>query len=377
MQKSLFCIVILLLPIWHLNAQESITMARSYRALAMGNTGVATASDSAALFYNPAILANVTSWWVDYITQTVVTSEGYESSQKIPILDSEGLVKDDMSSFLEQDNPYMKIDTGANFAMNLSQTGWTFAGAYLKEVIMTNVDTNGDTVSDTIFQRADTIIKGGLSFPLGWGRAAFPMGWGRMALGFAGTSVSRKESRSDATADGLPKFDTEESSVGYDFGFIFRFSNPAQITLGVVVQNIGGIQFGNKVEYEEPQLLNVGLGMGHKFPLWRFTMAVDVRDIKTEEPEKTDTKKKVIQTNRKRKNTIHVGAEIGFFPNSSGGSLVNARVGYNGGYPTYGVEINFFDHTLVAGYTVYGEEVGTEDEKIQNDRNVIYVSMGF
>ena len=41
-----------------LSAQEVLSISKSYRSLAMGHTGIASANDSAALFYNPAILAN-------------------------------------------------------------------------------------------------------------------------------------------------------------------------------------------------------------------------------------------------------------------------------------------------------------------------------
>ena len=69
-----------------LSAQEALSVSRSYRSLAMGHTGIASANDSAALFYNPAILANVKGWWLDYSAWTLETSDGFTATEYTPMM---------------------------------------------------------------------------------------------------------------------------------------------------------------------------------------------------------------------------------------------------------------------------------------------------
>lgn len=336
-------------------AQETITMGRSYRSLAMGNTGVASASDSSALFYNPAILANVTSWWVDYSAWTIEVSDGFKNEEyplmigaiNFPYLNIDGLSNDQKSTFLEKDNPYIRGTAGANLAINLSQRGWTVAGNYMYEVLMTTKDDGAN-----IYQRFDKIQKVGMSIPIGLGQ------W---VLGVNGTMITRK-SATDPSTDTITTWGEENSGIGYDVGILYRMSNKARVTLGVVVQNYGDITFGDVTGDTEPQMISVGASMNHEWGPFRLVLALDVRDL---------------QTDRDRKQTIHAGLELGMFPNSTGGSFLTYRSGYNNGYLSQGLELNFGNHSMIVGYTVYSEEVGTYPEKVASLRRVGYFSMGF
>ncbi|MCP4295121.1 MAG: hypothetical protein GY786_05905 [Proteobacteria bacterium] len=353
-------ILLLSIPLGHLTAQETITIGRSYRALAMGNTGVAIANDNAALYYNPAVLANVSSWWLDYSAWTLETSDGFTNEERIlmlgslnfPYVNLSGLDNAHKSQFLAQDYPYMRGSTAVHFAANLNKTGWTIAGSYLMEATMTAIDTTGDSALDTIFQRSDLIQKAGISIPIGLGQWVF---------GFSAASITRKDAREEIAAS-ITNFGPQETAVAYDAGLLYRFSNQARITFGLVVQNYGGVTFGNQTDYAEPETVNLGFGMTHEFSLMRLNLALDLRDIVSE---------------RERVNTIHAGAEIGVFPNDSGGSFLTYRAGYNNGYITQGAEINLFNHSMVFGYTLYQEEVGTYPVTAASPRKVIYFSMGF
>lgn len=358
--RILLPIFVLIIPFWHLNAQETITMGRSYRALAMGNTGVAIANDNAALYYNPAILANVEGWWLDYAAWTFETSDGFNNAERLlmlgslefPYINRSGLANELKSDFLAQDNPYMRGSVGIHFTANLQKIGWSIAGSYLMEVTMTTIDTTGDSAVDIIFQRSDLIQKAGISIPLGLGQ------W---VLGISGVSITRQDAR-DSTSDSITNFGSKETAIGYDVGLLYRFSNRARITFGLVAQNVGGIKFGSEADYAEPQMVNLGFGMTQEFGLTRLNLALDLRDILTD---------------RERKNTLHAGAEIGLFPNDSGGSFLTLRAGYNNGYTTQGAELNLFNHSTIFGYTIYQEEVGTYPATVSSPRKVIYFSMGF
>lgn len=337
-----------------LSAQEVLTVGRSYRSLAMGHTGIASANDSAALFYNPAILANVEGWWLDYSAWTLEGTSEFKPEEAAPMMITpvfpyirrEGISNDDKGTFLSQENPYLRGNAGVNLTVNLTDTGISIAGSYLIENIATT--TNSGT---TIYQRDDTIKKVGISIPLGMGS---------LVLGLAANQIERRVAE-DATTDTITNWGRRYTGTGYDIGLIYRMANQARITWGLVCQNYGGITFGDS-DLEEEQHIGFGVSMNHELGIFKIVPAIDVREINSE---------------AERKNTIHAGLEIGMFPNSTGGSYLTYRAGYNQGYTSQGVELNFFNHYMIIGFTQYGEEVGEGTEKVENRRSVLYASLGF
>lgn len=335
-------------------AQETLTVGRSYRSLAMGNTGVASANDSAALYYNPAILANVTGWWLDYTAYTVETSDNFtplEAASMLaypvfPYINRDGITDLSKSTFLSKENPYLRANAGINLSVNISERGWTIAGSQMYESVMTTIDDGA-----TIYQRDDLIQKVGLSIPIGMGQ---------LVLGITGNRIIRRVA-SDATTDSIPNWGDRYTGTGYDIGLLFRMANQARITLGFVVQNYGGIKLGDSGMVEE-QTMAFGMSTNHEFGIFKLTLAADIREIGSEAA---------------KTNTLHAGAELGIFPNSTGGSYLTYRTGFNQGYFTQGVEINLFNHYLIVGYTQYSEEVGTDTEKVESKRSIVYLSLGF
>lgn len=337
-----------------LSAQEVLSISRSYRSLAMGHTGVASANDSAALFYNPAILANVEGWWLDYSAWTLEGSAGFSPEDAAPMMISpvfpyikrDGIDNGDKSTFLSKENPYLRGNAGVNLTANLTDAGVSIAGSYLIENIATLTDSG-----TTIFQRDDTIKKVGISIPLGLGS---------MALGLAATQVERRVAE-DATTDTITNWSSRETAIGYDIGIIYRMANAARITWGLVVQNYGGLKF-DTTALDQAEQIAFGISMNHELGIFKIVPAIDIREINSK---------------AERKNTVHAGIEIGMFPNSTGGSYLTYRAGYNQGYTTQGVELNLFNHYMIIGYTQYGEEVGEGTDKVESRRSVIYASLGF
>ncbi len=337
-----------------IQAQEVLSMGRSYRSLAMGNTGVASAIDSAALLYNPAILANAQGWWFDYAAWTVEASEGFTlldvapmlASPSSPYINRNGISDDKKETFLSYENPYLRTNAGMYLSMNLTKSGFSVAGSYLLESIITTTDNGAN-----IYQRDDTIQKIGASIPLGVGT---------FVLGVCRNAIERRVA-SDPTADSIPNWGSRYAGTGYDIGLLYRMANQARITWGLVAQNYGGLNFEDS-GIEEPQSIALGFSMIHDLGLFNFILAADVREISSE---------------KERKNTFHTGVEIGMFPNDTGGSYLTYRVGYNHGYVTQGVEVNIFNHSTIIGYTIYGEEVGEYPDKVESRRTIAYLSMGF
>ncbi|NQU64864.1 MAG: hypothetical protein HQ517_11390 [SAR324 cluster bacterium] len=336
------------------SAQEVLSVSRSYRSLALGQTGIASANDSAALFYNPAILANVKGWWLDYSAWTLEGSDGISAAEAAPMMitpifpyiNRDGISDSDKSSFLSKENPYLRGNAGVNLTMNLTDKGISVAASYLIEKIAT-LTNNGAS----IYQRDDTIQKGGVSIPLGQGS---------LVLGLATTRIERRVA-ADATTDTITHWGSRSTGTGYDIGLLYRMANKARITLGLVMQNYGGIDFGDAALTED-QHIGFGISMNHELGIFKIVPAIDIRNISADTAQK---------------NTLHAGLEIGMFPNSTGGSYLTYRAGTNQGYMTQGVELNLLNHYMIIGYTLYGEEVGEGSEKLESRRAVAYFSLGF
>ena len=337
--------------------QEVLSAGRSYRSLALGNTGVASATDSAALYYNPAILANVEGWWFDYSAWTVEVSEGFTTVEaglgiidlNLPYVNRNGIPNELEAAFLEKENPYLRANAGMNLFINFSRVGYTLAGSYLLEAVYTTKVVDDVTY---VYQRDDTIQKVGLSIPIGMGQ---------LVLGIAGSQINRRVAQDATTDSSMPNWSDNYIGTGYDIGILYRTATQLHVTWGLVVYNYGGIEFGDS-DMVEPQQYAFGISINQDLGFIRIFPAIDIRQINAETG---------------KQNTIHAGMEVGLFPNSTGGNYLTYRVGYNQGYTTQGAELNFFNHSMIIGATQYGEEVGQGEEQVENRRTVIYFSLGF
>jgi hypothetical protein len=344
-----------------LQAQTTVTVpqtisevGRSYRSLAMGHTGIASANDSSALFYNPAVLANIEGWWLDYGTWTFEGTQEFTPqdaglimvSPTFPYVNRAGLSEENKSRFLEVENAYLRGSAGITLTANIMSEGLTIAGTYVMENSIASLDSG-----NYIYQRDDLIRKYGLSIPLGLGQ------W---VLGLARSDITRKDAL-EASTDTITNWDDEATGTGYDVGILFRMANKARITWGIVAYNAGGAEFGSDDDKVEATY-GIGVSMNHDLGIFRVVPAIDIRNI---------------GSHLDRQNTVHAGLEIGLFPNSTGGSYLSYRIGYNQGYTTSGMELNLFNRYIILGWANYGEEVGTADEAKENRRTVYYFNLAF
>lgn len=361
-----FCLIITILLVIGANrgllAQTTPTVpqsisevGRSYRSLAMGNTGIASANDSSALFYNPAVLANVEGWWFDYGTWT---AEGTQEitpedaglimiSTAYPYINREGLSETNKARFIATEDAYLRGSAGMTLTANLMSEGLTVAGTYVIENSIALIDSG-----NYIYQRDDVIRKYGLSIPIGLGQ---------FVVGLARSDITRKEAL-EATSDTITDWGDEATGTGYDLGILYRMANKARITWGLVGYNVGGTEFDSSADNKVEQTYGIGVSMNHDLGIFRIVAAIDVRNI---------------GSHLDRQNTLHAGLEVGMLPNSTGGSYLSYRIGYNQGYTTTGMELNLFNRYIILGWANYGEEVGTVDEPKENRRTVYYFNLAF
>jgi len=356
MKRFIWTTLALLLCFSHTSfAGEYYQLLKSPRALAMGNTGVSSANDSYALSYNPAVLANTKKWWVDYAAWNIEGTQGLTALDILPSLaqlnypyiKEEGLAESSRASFLGKTAPHIRGSAGVNFVAHLVDEGFAIGANYLREVTIQGLDQN-----TTLFQRNDRVTQYGFSLP---------MASGQLILGIGRRQIDRK----DATSDGLstPVFaDQYERGSAYDLGLLWRMSNAARITWGLVVQNYGGMDIGTELD-AEPQEVHLGVNMSFEMGIFKVVPTVDVRGI---------------QTTRLRKNRVHAGIELGLFPNETGGNFLSLRAGSSEGYVSSGAEFNLANHGMILGVSKYYEEIGTLDTKVQSSQRMLgYFSLGF
>lgn len=356
-----------------LYAIEYRRLGQDYRSLAMGNTGIASVSNSAALFYNPAAMANIFTWWVDFPFVQLGFSDDAEALYDIAKdgsfnLETQEEQIDFMNDFIGQ-NPYVKVDTGANLFINMDRKGMTLGANYTYEATLDIEVTNPSLPEIRSFSRLDHIRQAGLSVPIGLGK---------LVLGVTYKVIERQEldfsyDLNNALAnDDFPTLKDDAvkgSGTGYDIGFLYRTASKSRIQFGGV--------WRTKIEMQDatdiPEEVALGVAMIQEFGIFRFTGAMDWRDI---------TNKQGSEGDESYARRLHYGLELGIIPLTKNSSLISLRTGANQGYRVSenwglsGIEIAL-GHTLILGYTKYVEETGEYAGQKPSPRTVYYLSFGF
>jgi hypothetical protein len=354
-------------------AIEYRRIGQDYRAMAMGNTGIASANNSASLFYNPATMANIFTWWVDFpYIQLTYSDDAYSLVEQARSGSFNLETKDEQIDFMNRfigSNPYLKIDLGTNLFINLDRKGFTVGGNYSYEATLDLEVTNPSLPELHSFTRLDHIRQVGLSMPIGLGK---------LVLGAVYKTVERSELSFEFTMDQAmneERFPTLASDgvngfgSGYDIGFLYRIPTGMRLMIGGVYRT--AIELGNATGI--PAEVAMGLATTHELGIYRLTAAMDLRDLTFQQGSEGD---------RSLMRRLHYGLELGILPLSRNTSWITLRTGYNQGYIAEGyqgltgVEISL-GRSLVMGYTQYIEEVGEYAGQKPSPRTVIYLSTGF
>ena len=355
-------------------AVEYRRIGQDYRSLAMGNTGIASANTSAALFYNPAAMANIFTWWFDLPFVQVAYSDDAKSLVEY-MQDPSGFSLDtesDRQEFIDEFvglNPYLKLSSGVNGFMNLSKTGLTIGGNYTYEVTLDIEVRNPNAPEIITFARMDHIRQSGISVPIGLGK---------FILGAVYKTVERTELDfvygtneiiSNSNFPNLVEDGISGIGSGYDIGFLYRTATPYHLMIGGV--------YRKEIELEEatniPEEYALGMSTQLDFSIFRFVAAVDWRDITNQQGTEGDT-----SLNRR----FHYGIELGMLPIDKSACWLTIRTGYNQGHRSEeyqgisGVELNF-RRNMVLGATKYVEETGEFAGQKPSPRTVLYLSFGF
>ncbi|MBF0207390.1 MAG: hypothetical protein HQK53_10925 [Oligoflexia bacterium] len=146
------------------------------------------------------------------------------------------------------------------------------------------------------------------------------------------------------------------SAWGVDSGVEFSWtSGRSQFNLGVAAQDIGNTTFehdeGTERVPTQDMLLSIGTSFRQDFALLDYTLSLDVHPINQD-----------IDYLRR----MHVGFELGI-------PFVSLLLGWNGGYVSYGVQLELWPIKILAGF--YGVELGGKYGQLKGNRGMIYISI--
>ncbi len=368
----------------HLEAAEYRRFGQDYRALAMGNTGIASATNSAALYYNPAVLASIQDWWVEYMPLELTVSDDaiaiFENAKSNSFsLDTQQEKFDFMEDFIGKriylktnfkiDDNLLSFNLSAfsnlsfNWVANFTKKGFTLAYNKAYDYVLDLEVRNPSLPEIRIFTREDLIQQAGFSMPIGLGQWIIGLTYKQVNRSNLEAIYNMQDAIDGASFPTLADNAVSGSGSGYDIGILYRLASQTRIVIGGVYRDT--IKMGSAPDI--PAELAIGTAMTHEFALAKWTIAADFRDLTLQAGSEGE-----VSLNKR----IHLGTEFGLFPVSDSQHLITLRMGYNQSYLTSGAEVSF-TRAMVLGYTEYIEETGEYAGQKPNARKVLYFSFGF
>lgn len=364
-------------------AGRFVQMGRFFRGLAMGNTGISSARDIDALFYNPAALANVQDNFIQAAVQMNQGAYLEKPGQDIANIFNTPLflfgIPKYGASFLKNYPPRSTVGGILSVAVNYQvvDRGLNISGIFMQEIdAVYTIDRTNTNYKGEFRTRFDQTGIVGLSYPFFLGQIVLGLNlkfvtraWFSSEYFLADANGGKPPNNS--LAGGL--FSIPKSfGFGADLGILYRMPGFLRFRAGFSVINVLGLNFANK-SLNSPQELNIGVSIGPTIKRFRLIIALDYRDLIFSNGINDDRSRDYSIVKR-----IHFGAELGYYVEDKTFPLLNLRVGVNQGLFTAGAEVNLlFNRNMVIGYTYHTEDIGRNGAKIAVPNHIFYISTGF
>lgn len=339
---------------------ESQRLFRSAYYLGRGDTGIAIADNHEAIFYNPAGLAQGKGIY----KETILASPMVEASVATKDLVRKAALENSTSPETLAD------EMGKNQHFGI----YNFSGIVFRRAALGAATSHQTNLLPRLSaeQRglpvlgANTTTNQAITFSLAeqfW-TPGFSMGLtGKyiVARATAGLEIPLAEAE-----DTLAQLDDSEvvsigSGGGADFGLMYRTaSKKMPFSLGITVQNIGGISLSGTEAGDNPpkleQTVNIGIGIEPGTQFSRVKLLLDVRDIEGN-----------VDDNMLK--NIHIGTEIAIR------KIFGVTTGFNQGYPTFGGYLNLYVVRIDMGS--YTQEMGSTIGERPDQRFYFRLQAGF
>ena len=356
-------------------AGEFNYLARSPRALLLGDAFTAVADDEYSLFYNPAALGRHTGVSLNPINMVLGVTNALEEQDRF-----KNFPKNDEAAIADRilGLPiYARAATYPGLKMQhfgLSLFADTKTSLILSNAIHPQLNVN---------YRYDRGFATGAAFNIGSGanfkkgkkndrgaiqagkRVSFGLGVKHVrreaidgTYSLMGTTLLKKIAKGVKDVEDLKSAfgSVEGSGWGIDLGMEYSQATSSSLfTAGLVATDVGDIHF-RKLEGTgkvPKQYMNIASGIAFKqdFKIIDYTLSADLHPLNYD----MDFTQK-----------LHLGAELGI-------PFVTLHTGWNAGYLSYGATVKFWPLKLTAGF--YGIELGSKFKEQEAKRIIIYLSL--
>lgn len=330
-------------------AAELYEPFRQLRSLGMGGVVITTVDNSTAVFNNPAALGRIEG--LDLHLLGVGFGGRAVSTEDITAI--ENINSSDPSTYNGLFGKRFNIKANGDVAVALPYLGF---GYYTDYDLSLELHNPGYPEFTTYFKNDSALVVG----------AAYPVGpqsylgmslkrmyrWGGNVQELGLTTIANANDIQSV----MDQFQNKGQAYGVDLAYMTQISAPLSPTLTVVWQDVGDTAFtktgGADAPPHIPQNLSAGASLGIDLPGLDWVIALEGRHLL--EPD--------VQIGKK----IHLGTEISL-------PFLDLRAGFNQGYLSYGVGLDFFIFRLDAAS--YTEELGVYPGQTADNRVMIGLSI--
>lgn len=358
-------------------AQEVNYLARSPRALLMGDAYTAIADDEFTLFYNPAALGRNKGVSFTLIDPTIGITDALSEQDRFKNFPSGAGAAPAITERIMDFPVYLQA--GVFPTLKMGQFGFTlFANSkssfMLRNATNPELDVNYRYDRGFIFGFAHNIGTGAYSSRIKKSSKTTVTAGTRLSFGFAvkhmnrqgladqfdlfGTTVLNKINSGATDINSLKDAFgySKGSGWGYDLGAEYTISSGRKsLTSALSILDIGDTRF-NKTEGtghvpKQDMMINSGIAYKHDLGLIDYTLTADIHPMNTG-----------IDFGRK----FHFGSELSL-------PLVTLNAGWSEGYLSYGGSVKLWPVKITTGF--YGVEVGSKYREQVARRFILYVSL--
>ncbi|MBC7537835.1 MAG: hypothetical protein H7281_03380 [Bacteriovorax sp.] len=358
-------------------AQEVNSLARSPRALLMGDAYTAIADDEFTLFYNPAALGGNKGVSLTLLDPTLGMTDILGDLGRFKNL-PKGPGAAPLIANRILDLP-VYIQAGIFPTLKMGGFGFTLFANSKASLVLRNAtnpifDVNYRYDRGFIFGYAYNIGNGGLSSKGKKGSKITTNPGTRLSIGIAAKHMNREGLQNQFDLFGttlLNKINSGATDIaslknalgyskgsawGYDLGSEYVISSGhSTFTSALSILDIGATRF-NKTQGiadvpKQDMMINSGVAYKQDFGLFDYTLSADIHPMNS-----------AIDFGRK----FHFGSELSL-------PLITFNVGWSEGYVSYGGSIKLWPVKITTGF--YGVEVGSHFREQEAKRFILYVSL--
>ena len=360
-----------------LHAQEVNYLARSPRALLMGDAYTAVADDEFTLFYNPAALGRNKGVAFTLVNPDFGLTDALSELDRFKNFPSGNNAAPQIANRI-MDFP-IYLQAGIFPTLKMGQFGFTLFANSKSSLVLRNatnpeIDINYKYDRGFIFGFAHNIGTGAYSAKAKKGAKSSTSAGSRLSFGMAVKHMNRQGLDDQFDLFGttlLSKINSGSTDInsfknafgyskgkawGYDLGAEYAISSGHSVlTTAISALDAGDTRFvkteGTGEVPKQDMMINSGIAYKQDFGFFDYTLSADMHPMNA-----------AIDFGRK----FHFGSELSI-------PLLTFNVGWSEGYLSYGASVKLWPIKITTGF--YGVEVGSRYREQEAKRFILYVSL--